>query len=145
MTKQIKQEFVFHCGAESILNALTEEKHLRNWWTTEAVLRDGKGVFPFAGYGWSVELNIKKSLAQKSVSWKCTKSNMQNTNAWEGSTVTYKLIPDGTSTNVHFLHTKYKDSPCYDACSEGWSHFLGASLKKYLETGKGLPYSASGQ
>jgi hypothetical protein len=46
------------------------------------------------GYNWNVELDIAKAESENAVVWQCTQSNMQNTNAREGSTVTIKFYPD---------------------------------------------------
>jgi len=140
MTKQIRHTFHFACTPEKIMSALTEAHHIQKWWTKDASVKNGKGVFQWKGYGWTVELTMEKSEADNTVTWKCTKSNMQNTHAWEGTTMLFKLIPDGSGTKVDFTQSDYRESPCYKVCHEGWKYFLGTSLKSYLETGKGLPY-----
>jgi hypothetical protein len=28
---------------------------------------------------------------------------------------------------------------CYEACNQGWTHYIQNSLKSLIETGKGLP------
>jgi len=66
---------------------------------------------------------------------------MQNTNAWEGSSMVFQLGSEESGTRLNFRHLNYKTSPCYETCYEGWNFVLGRSLKNYLETGKGLPYS----
>src|SRR2546428_8984616 len=37
---------------------------------------------------------------------------MQNTNAWEGTTITFTLTSQGTGTRVDFSQTGYRESPC---------------------------------
>lgn len=122
------------------MNALTEAHHIQKWWTKDAAIKNGKGVFKWEGYGWTVELTMEKPKHDNTVTWTCTKSNMQNTHAWEGTTILFKLSPEDLGTKVDFTQSNYKDSPCYDVCSEGWKYFVGISLKGYLETGKGMPY-----
>jgi hypothetical protein len=70
-----------------------------------------------------------------------TKSNRQNTNAWEGTTITFTLTPAQHHTQLlDAAHTGYRESPCYEVCRQAWEYFIGTSLKQYLETGKGMPY-----
>jgi len=144
MNKEIQHTFHFKSDPASIKRALTEEKPLQLWWTEDVKLSKGHGIFEWRGYQWTVELDILPSSNEKTIIWACTKSNMQGTDAWEGSTMTFQLFPDAYGTRVEFLHSDYKDAPCYDACFGGWHYVLGVSLKAYLETGKGMPMCSGG-
>ena len=84
---------------------------------------------------------LKTPIDGNQVSWNCVKSNMQNTDAWEGSTILFSLKKENGGTKLLFTHSDYKASPCYEVCSEGWNFVLGTSLKAYLESGKGMPYN----
>lgn len=124
----------------SIMDALMHEEHIQKWWTTECHVADGKGTFSWSAHGWVVELEMESDIATNQVVWKCTRSNMQNTHAWEGTKITFVLLPDGDGTSVDFSQTGYRSSPCFEACEQGWGYFIGVSLKQYMETGKGIPY-----
>lgn len=139
MTKDILHTFLIHAAPQAIADALTQEKHIQNWWTREASIRDGKAELGWSGHGWSVELVIARE-GDERVLWTCRRSNMMNTDAWEGTTIAFVLTPQSDGTRVDFAQTGYRDSPCYDVCHQGWSFFVGTSLKHYLETGKGIPY-----
>ena len=142
MNNEITHSFQFSCKPNAILTALTDGEHIQNWWTKDASVISGKGVFQWKGYGWTVELLLEKSKDDQTVTWKCLKSNMQNTNAWEDSTILFELIPNEQGTLLNLTHFNYKNSPCYDVCREGWGFVVGKSMKSYLETGKGMPYTA---
>ena len=123
----------------TIVDALTQELHLQRWWTNDSSVKRGKGVFHWPENNWTVKLMVD-SEGKNSVTWECTESNMQNTSAWVGSTMSFQLAPDDSGgTKIHFTHTNYKDSPCFSTCSENWRHALGTSLKSYMETGRGMP------
>jgi hypothetical protein len=83
---------------------------------------------------------MEQNPATRTVTWTWTKSNMQHTNAWEGTTITFTLTPAQHHTQRDVAHTGYRESPCYEVCRQGWEYFIGTSLKQYLETGKGMPY-----
>lgn len=140
MSREILNSFYIDAPASVITDALMQERHIQNWWTKETRIKNGIGIFGWSSFGWEVELKMSLSDITGPVVWKCIRSNMQNTNAWEGSTITFVLSPHGTGTQVDFSHTGYHESPCYEACTKGWAFFVGVSLKQYIETGRGCPY-----
>ena len=140
MTKEIRHSFLIGAPPDAIADALMQEKHIQRWWTKEARVQDGKGVLGWSGYGWEVELEMAHDSATRKVVWQCLKSNMQNTNAWEGTTITFALTPQIAGTRIDFAQTGYRESPCYEVCWQGWAFFVGTSFKQYIETGKGIPY-----
>ena len=140
MTREIRHAFTVDAPVHAVMDALVREEHIRKWWTTEADVHDGKGRFGWSGHGWKVELDLEHDPKAGWVAWTCTRSNMQGTDAWEGTTMTFVLSPQRGGTRIDFSQTGYRDSPCFEACQQGWAYFLGTSLKQYLETGKGIPY-----
>jgi len=139
MANEIRHVFHLKCKPDAVIKALTEASGIQKWWTTQAQVFGGVGVFQWKDYGWTVELVIKRGGAGR-VDWACRKSNMQNTNAWESTTMRFAVTPEGEGVRLDFAQVGYRDSPCYNVCSEGWKFFLGTSLKLYLETGTGAPY-----
>lgn len=140
MNKDIRHTCRIGASPDVIADALMQEKHLQRWWTKEAHVQGSKGILGWSGYGFEVELDMAYDRATRTVVWQCTRSNMQNTNAWEGTKITFVLTSQGTETRVDFSQTGYRESPCYETCNQGWAFFVGTSLKHYLEMGKGIPY-----
>lgn len=140
MTREIWHSVFIVAPVDVVMDALVQEEHIQKWWTREASVRDGKGDFGWSAHGWKVGLDMEHDLAAREVAWRCTSSNMQNTNAWEGTMITFSLSPENAGTRVAFAQTGYRHSPCFDACDQGWSYFVGISLKQYAEAGKGIPY-----
>ncbi len=60
--------------------------------------------------------------------------------AWEGTDITFTLSPGTRGTRVDFAQTRYRESPRYEMCRQGWAFFIGTSLRQDIETGKGMPY-----
>lgn len=59
---------------------------------------------------------------------------------WTGTRIVFDLQPSGDGTRLTFTHeglTPAKE--CYDACSAGWDHFVVGSLRRFVETGAGVP------
>jgi hypothetical protein len=126
---------------DEVVRALLDPAHVKHWWSREAHMDDGCLVVSWSGHGWEVALETAWTPDRHTVTWRCLRSNMQDTDAWEGTTITFELHPEPAGgTRIEFVHTGYRDSPCYDACVAGWAFFLGTSLRQYLETGQGVPY-----
>ncbi len=140
MTKDIRHSFRFEANATRVVRALTDPERIRQWWTAEVKTEGDLLVMGWSGYGYEVAIRPSVSDDACRVVWRCVRSNMQDTDAWVGSDITFDLTPDGGETGVEFAHTGYKESPCYEVCIEGWAFFVGVSLKKFIETGQGLPY-----
>ncbi len=140
MSKEIHHSFFMDASPDAITAALMEAEHIQKWWTKEARIQDGKTVVGWSDFGWEVELEMAHDESAGTILWQCLKSNMQNTDAWEGTTITFALTPQAVGTRVDFSQTGYRESPCFEVCDQGWGFFVGTSLKQYVETGKGIPY-----
>jgi hypothetical protein len=66
------------------------EEAYPNSWTKDATVNGANGIFEWKSHGWVVELTMEKLKRDQTVVWKCTSSNMQNTDAWEGSVITFE-------------------------------------------------------
>jgi len=144
--REIRHTFQIKAAPEELLKAITRGEEIAQWWTTSANLlpeEGAVGLFQWSNYHWTVEILLKKLRKDELVIWKCTSSNMQDTDAWEGSEMEFRISKLGhRSVKLDFLHANYKESPCFDVCNDGWRFVLGNSLKSYLETGKGFPYKS---
>lgn len=140
----ITQEIDIAVPFEKVFDALTKEEHLRKWWTPDASAQadvDSEARFEFNPYGDFVVVRIEK-LENEFVQWNVVDSVMMKTKEWIGTTITFKLTPHENGTKLSFAHTDWKqESECFNACTKGWDHFLRESLKPYLETGTGQPFT----
>lgn len=139
----ITREFVIDAPRERVFRALSTAEGVRGWWTADADLGPAWGEFRWADRGWAVAVEVHLC-SEAIVVWRCARSNMQGTDAWEGSTIAFHLSQrrDG-KTALSFSQKGYKDSPCLGVCDDGWSKVLGLSLRAYCETGAGMPYRSS--
>ena len=63
---------------------------------------------------------------------------------WLGSRLIWTLRPVEAGCEIHFIHEGLQpDLHCWGVCEAGWDRFFVASLKAYLDTGKGMPHRAS--
>lgn len=138
--RDIRHSFRISASPADVAAALSQAHHLRRWWTREAEMAGDEAILRWSGHGFEVRLRIEHDRARNRVLWHCSRSNMQGTAAWEGTTIRFELDPDPAGTRIGFTHSGYADSPCRDTCEQGWAFFVGTSLKRYLETGTGIPY-----
>ena len=64
------------------------------------------------------------------------------TDEWLGSAARWHIEPRNGQTDVRFVHDGLTPAlHCYDVCEAGWDLFFADSLKAYLDTGVGKPFS----
>ncbi|MCC4621738.1 SRPBCC domain-containing protein [Xanthomonas cassavae CFBP 4642] len=140
MKHEIRHSVVIAAAPEVVSAALSEPAQLARWWTREVRQVDGRVCLDWSGHGWRVELRIDAGADHRLVCWRCERSNMLDTSAWEGTVMRFALVSIGEGTRVDFVQSGYRESPCLEVCRQCWQFFLGSSLKRHVETGQGMPY-----
>lgn len=148
---EITYRFSVDASPSRVFDALTDQSHVAKWWTPDCTLDQkagGHATFEFKGAdgrldGYSL-MRIEKLVPGELVEWKCIEQDYQGNTDWIGTTVRFRLADNGRGgTEVDFAHLDWKSTEgTYYRCTDGWRHVLQASLKNYLETGKGEPYLA---
>ena len=141
---KIAHTFEYKCESERLYQAIARPTDVAKWWTDDVTF-DQKAssiaTFRWRKFGWAVQMRLKRLEPNSMIEWECISSNMQNTDAWQGSKLTFQITQTaGKTTRLAFLHDDYKSSPCYDECNAGWAFVLGNSLKSYIENGTGKPF-----
>ncbi|MEF9420063.1 MULTISPECIES: SRPBCC family protein [Xanthomonas] len=139
MNCEIRHSIVIAAAPEVVSAALSEPRQLARWWTREVSLADDLVRLDWSRQGWRVELSIDEGADHQLVCWRCHDSNMLDTDAWKGTVMRFELRSISQGTQVDFVQSGYRDSPCKEVCARGWRFFLGSSLKRYVETGEGAP------
>jgi len=141
---EIKNTFTYSVPPEKVYAALTEQEQFKQWWTPDAVAKAQVGTqarFEFNPYGDFCVMKITALEPNKVVEWQCVSGKMMGTEEWVGTTITFTLTPSSEGTTLTFSHSGWKDTTeCFEKCTQGWAHFLGDSLKQFLETGTGQPF-----
>jgi uncharacterized protein YndB with AHSA1/START domain len=142
----IKHNVTINADPSLVYEALTEQKHIALWWTKDNILEPKAGSigkFEFKEFNDWADILVEKLEPNKLVQWKVTGGKMMQTDDWRGTTIIFKLSNNEKGgTDINFMHEDFKsETECYKKCVEGWHHFIVVSLKSYLETGKGVPFS----
>ena len=89
-----------------------------------------------------VVMEVTKLEPNKKVGWKCVEAGNENHKEWEGTKVIWEIEDGGNNTNLNMIHKDWPSkSELFKSCTDGWNYYAGESLKEYLETGKGKPFS----
>ncbi|MCE4314388.1 SRPBCC domain-containing protein [Xanthomonas hortorum pv. gardneri] len=139
MNREIRHSIVIAAAPEVVSAALSEPRQLARWWTREVSLGNGRVRLDWSRQGWRVGLSIDEGADHRLVCWRCHDSNMLDSDAWKGTVMRFELHSTSQGTQVEFVQSGYRESPCKEACARGWRFFLGSSLKRYVETGEGMP------
>ncbi len=137
----IVEELTIAAAPESVFNALTQQDELALWWTNDLSAKPEVGSlaeFRFSQGTFVIQFEIAGLNAGEKVHWISRQSPGPH---WEGTSVTWQLTPVQNRTQVVFTHDGFVQADeRYALTRAWWEHFL-ASLKSYLETGKGTPGS----
>lgn len=79
----------------------------------------------------------------KKLVWLVTDSHLsflQHKTEWNDTQICFEISQSGSQTIIQFTHVGLQpDCECFDACSQGWGHYVGKSLQSLIDTGKGYP------
>lgn len=136
----ILHEVTIEASPDKVYQAITEEKGLAGWWTTHTTAQAKVGTiseFGFEGGNMIFKMKVDKLEPGHTVQW----TPLQGAPDWGGTVVTWDLTPVEKGTKLLFGHRNYASTEGpYASVNFNWGWFL-ASLKAYVETSKGMPYS----
>lgn len=126
------------CSAGEVFNALTTDKGLSRWWTTDTSGAGAVGsIIKFRFGGAGPDFEVVELQPDILVRWK---HSGEMPGDWVGTEVSFQLNGEGSQTFVRFTHSNWRESLDFMAhCSTKWAVFL-LSLKKAIEKGEGNPY-----
>lgn len=135
-------------SAEVVFNAII---NVANWWSQE-ITGKSQNVDDEFFYHYrdvhSCHVRIIESIANKKVVWLVLDNFFRFTNdetEWKGTTVVFDIEQQEDRTILHFTHVGLvPEYECYNACKDGWTNFIGDSLRSLIETGQGKPNPIEG-
>lgn len=140
--KKIIHTVHIHATLSEVFEALTTEKGVTGWWTTEAKLEPGEGnliKFRFMDV-FSPRMRQVRLEKESLVEWKCEGGH----DNWRDNTFTFELREKDGETSLKFvqIYAQELDDDTYGTYNFNWGYYLG-SLKKLCEEGKGTPFEAN--
>lgn len=131
----ITEELIIEVTPQRVWSALTQQNEIVQWWAYEAQIKPEVGTlaeFRFRQGAFILQFELAELDQDKKMRW----TSRQGLPQWAGTSVTWQLTPIRSGTRLIFTHDGFAQ---VDERTRGiWVYFL-ASLKSYLETGKGTP------
>jgi len=131
----IVEEITLEATPQRVWEAITEQDEIVQWWAYEARVKPVVGSlaeFSFRQGALVMQFEVAELVQNKKIRW----ISRQGVPQWSGTSVTWQLTPTQNGTQLVFMHDGFDQ---IDERTRGaWVYFL-ASLKSYLETGKGTP------
>ena len=131
----IVEEITIEATPQRVWEAITEQDEIVQWWAYEARVKPVVGSlaeFSFRQGALVMQFEVAELVQNKKIRW----ISRQGVPQWSGTSVTWQLTPTQNGTQLVFMQDGFDQ---IDERTRGaWVYFL-ASLKSYLEAGKGTP------
>jgi uncharacterized protein YndB with AHSA1/START domain len=127
----------------ALFDALTSVSGLAAWWNPVTGSGDAGGELKFfMNAPQPLVIHVEQATRPTSVQWSV--SSCPFLPDWVGTRPTFTITPvDGDASELHFRHHGLtQDLDCIEMCTRSWNHYL-ASLRDYLEVGRGSPFGSS--
>lgn len=126
--------------------ALAAIQNVRGWWS-ETIVGDTRRVGDEFSYRHEDLHQSRQQLEEvvpgQRVVWRVLDARLSFTrqpDEWKGTQLRFEVAPRGGKTEVRFTHVGLRPAcECYEACSKGWSFYVGESLRSLMATGRGQP------
>jgi len=135
----IVQELTIDATPTLVFEAITAQDQVTLWWANHVIAEPKVGSLAQFSFdnGEVMTMEITHFEATKKVHWLVKQAPQAY---WQGTTISWELKSLSRGTKLLFAHRGFAASDRgYEETCSGWHYFL-ASLKSYLETGKGTPY-----
>ncbi len=128
---------------EEVFHAIN---NVRGWWSKEIEggtdkLND-EFTYRYKDMHYSKQ-RIIEMVPNKKIVWLVLDSQLtfiKKQDEWTGTKVIFDIVEKKDKTEVLFTHLGLTpDSECFDACTNGWNHYLQNSLINLIAAGTGSP------
>lgn len=118
----------------------------QEWWG-----RDIEGGVGQVGSDWTYRYKDMHQSTQRTaelepgrrIVWDVVEARMsflRDQEEWKGSRIVFDIAPKGDKTEIRFTHIGLVPGvECFDICKNAWTGLIGDSLRKFIESGEGLP------
>lgn len=123
------------------------------WWAKKVIGKSGKLHDEFTvDFGETfVTFRISELAFPEKLVWTVIDCNLDwisNKKEWNGSSVIFRLAPQGKKTIIHFTHVGLVPAAeCYSACEAGWNEHITQGLVPFINEHPATPVTpnSSGQ
>ncbi len=137
-TFSIKHRIELEAKPSDLYRALSDRDGLAAWWTPMVETDSSSGStaqFRFGDGKHGPDMRIDELSPHKVVAWHCVEG------PWKGMDFRFDIQEHERGAALNFSNTGWPEqSEFYMHCNAKWGFFLAVSLKRYLETGTGVPH-----
>jgi uncharacterized protein YndB with AHSA1/START domain len=145
-TGDYTQQIHISATPEKVFGTLTTTAKFASWWApaTGSAAEAGELRITFEGIEDPLMLRVRQATHPSTVTWDVESCTFLPD--WVGTTPAFTLTRSGADgCDVEFRHQGLSPQlECYDMCRAGWDQYL-PSLRDYLQTGTGNPYTPARQ
>lgn len=138
---EILHQLVIKVTPTAVFDAITTQKGLSSWWTTDVKAEPVVGSiaeFGFNNRATVFEMRIVGLDRPRFIRWHCLVGHVE----WANTDLIFTMTTHRSGTVLRFAHRGWEISDGILAqCSYDWAMYL-TSLKSYVETGTGSPHVA---
>jgi uncharacterized protein YndB with AHSA1/START domain len=138
--------FTVEQPASRVFDAVND---VRGWWAEELdgdTVRVGDEFTYRYGDVHRCRIRITESSPGEKVTWLVLDNYFnftEDSTEWTGDTITFDITETGGGTELRFTHHGLVPAyECFSACYDGWTHYVGSSLRNLITTGQGQPNGA---
>ena len=120
--------------------------NVRSWWSEEIEGSTDKLHEVFSYHYEDVhrcQIKITELVPAKKVEWLVLDNYFNFTHdqtEWKDTSIIFEIAAKGDKTELRFTHHGLvPDYECYEACRQGWTHYIETSLFNLISTGDGQP------
>jgi hypothetical protein len=120
--------------------------NVRGWWseTIEGSAAEPGDVFRYRHKAiHDSTQKLEEAVPATKIVWLVTDARLSFTRdpgEWKGTHLRFDIAKKRDQTEIRFTHVGLVEAfECFDACSKGWSFYVGDSLREFITTGKGQP------
>lgn len=128
---------------EEVFAAVT---NVRGWWSQGLEGRSAKVGDEFTYRHKDLHRSthrVTEAASGKRVIWRTVDANLSHSKdptEWIGTEARFDIARKGNKTELRFTHVGLvPEFDCFEACSTGWSFYVGESLHRLITTGTGKP------
>jgi uncharacterized protein YndB with AHSA1/START domain len=128
---------------EEVFAAIT---NVRGWWSQGLTGPSAQVGDEFAYRHQDLHRSthrVTEAVPGKKVVWRTLDAALsfaKDPTEWVGTEARFEIARKGDQTELRFTHVGLvPELDCYEACSGGWSFYVGDSLRRLITTGKGKP------
>jgi hypothetical protein len=142
---------------QSPTEAFNAIKNVRGWWSEEIEGSTAKLNDEFKYHFEDIhrcQMKLIEVIPDKKVVWLVMDNYFKpgifgghdgfanDKSEWTGTKINFEISKKDSKTQIRFTHLGLvPEYECFEACSNGWTHYIRESLSSLITTGKGQPNS----